>query len=114
MDTHSSSVRVAALGDYESVLPFQAIGVETVVVEADATEETVRAALLRVRREQVGILFLTEDLFARHRDVVDELNEQTSMTIIPIPDQSGTVGIGMESVRKCVEKAVGMDIFAVQ
>ena len=113
MDTRSSSIRVAALGDYESVLPFQAIGVETVVVEADSFE-AVKAALLRLQREQVGILFLTEQLFSEHRDLVDELNEQTSLSIIPIPNQAGSAGIGLESVRTCVERAGGMDIFAVQ
>lgn len=30
--------------------------------------------------------------------------------IIPIPDKDGSLGIGMESVKKAVERAVGADI----
>ncbi|HBG14640.1 MAG TPA: V-type ATP synthase subunit F, partial [Synergistaceae bacterium] len=37
-----------------------------------------------------------------------------SMSIIPIPGIKGSNGIGIKSIRDSVERAVGMDIFAVK
>ena len=33
-------------------------------------------------------------------------------SIVPIPGVSGNTGIGMENLKKCVEKAVGSDIIS--
>ena len=46
--------------------------------------------------------------------VVDEVNESTDMCIIPVPNQSGSMGVGLSSIRRNVERAVGMDIFGVK
>jgi len=36
------------------------------------------------------------------------------MCIIPVPNQSGSMGVGLSSIRRNVERAVGMDIFGVK
>ena len=43
-------------------------------------------------------------------DEVEEYNDQRLPAIIPIPGKEGSLGIGMTSVKKSVERAVGADI----
>ncbi|MCX7827875.1 MAG: hypothetical protein N2315_01530 [Thermanaerothrix sp.] len=114
MDTHRNLKGIGALGDYESVLPFQAIGLDAVVVSPDADDEEVRNAVHRFRTGGFAILFVTERVYASHREFLDEINDTEDLTVVPIPGIGGSMGLGMQSVRKCVERAVGMDIFAVQ
>ncbi|MCF0247416.1 MAG: V-type ATP synthase subunit F, partial [Synergistes sp.] len=38
-------------------------------------------------------------------------NEFTDLSVIPVPNQKGSMGTGLDSIRRSVERAVGMDIF---
>lgn len=114
MDTHRNLKGIGALGDYESVLPFQAIGLDTVVVSHDADEHEIRSALQRFRTVGVAILFVTEQVYEVHRELLDEVNDTEDISLVPVPGIGGSMGLGMQAVRKCVERAVGMDIFSVQ
>jgi V/A-type H+-transporting ATPase subunit F len=103
---------MAAMGDYDSVLPFQATGMETVVITAE-NRDSVPRIISRLVREGYAILFLEESLFADFATDADSVNEKESMSVIPIPGQSGAKGIGVASIRGSAERAVGMDIFNV-
>jgi V/A-type H+-transporting ATPase subunit F len=104
---------MAAMGSYDSVIPFQAIGIETVVV-GDENRNSVPQIVARFARNEYAILFLEESLFADFKDDMDTINESESLSIIPIPNQAGSLGVGVESIRSSTERAVGMDIFNVQ
>ena len=56
-------------------------------------------------------LFLEEPLYAEFRETVDEINEYSDISIIPVPNQTGSMDVGLQSIRRNVERAVGMDIF---
>ena len=103
---------MAAMGDYDSVLPFQAIGVEAVIVNAE-NRNSVPQIISRLARDQYAILFLEESLFADFAEDVDRINETEPLSVIPIPKQGISKGIGVESIRKSAERAVGMDIFNI-
>ena len=69
---------------------------------------------MRLAREQYVVVFLVDDLYRDNLELVEEVNESYSMSIIPIPGIKGSTGIGIKSIRDSVERAVGMDIFAVK
>ena len=104
---------MAAIGSYDSVLPFQAIGIETVVIGAENRGE-VPQMLSKYAHDRYAILFMEESLFSDFADDAEAINESEELSIIPIPNQSGSLGIGVASIRKSTERAVGMDIFNVQ
>lgn len=104
---------MAAIGSYDSVLPFQAIGIETMVIEAD-NRGSVPQIVSRYARDGYAILFMEESLFADFSKDVDAINESEAMSVVPIPNQAGSLGVGVESIRRSAERAVGMDIFNVQ
>lgn len=105
------SLPMAAIGSYEMVLPFQAVGVKTVVLDADK-RDTFEGILEKLARENYAVVFIQEDLFVDFPRKVEEINDNYPTSVLPIPGLSGTSGAGLESIRSSVEKAVGMDIFA--
>ncbi|MDR1650353.1 MAG: V-type ATP synthase subunit F [Synergistaceae bacterium] len=103
---------MAAMGDYDSVLPFRAIGMETVVISAE-NRDSVPRMISRLAREGYAILFLEESLFESFASDAEGVNETERLSVIPIPGQSGSLGVGAASIRRSAERAVGMDIFNV-
>ncbi len=101
--------KMAAIGFYDTVLPFQAAGVRPVPVETgkDAAEK-----LNLLVREDYGVVFVEEKFFIEQASLIDELVQNNPTSIIPIPGIRGSLGVGLDSVRSSVERAVGMDIFA--
>lgn len=108
MSEHSNGLRMAAIGDYESVLPFQAVGVEPYTPVDD-----IRELLLDLVRKSYAVVFVVDDLYEQHGDMFEEINESHKVSIIPIPGLKGSTGTGVKLIRNSVERAVGMDIFEV-
>ena len=104
---------MAAIGSYDSVLPFQAIGIETVVVSAE-NRGSIPQLINKFSRDEYAILFMEESLYVEYREDAEAVNEEDAISIIPIPNQAGSMGTGIQSIRKNTERAVGMDIFNVQ
>ncbi len=112
MATKKHDAPMAAVGSYDSVLPFQAIGIETVVIGAENRAD-VPQILSKYSRDAYAIVFVEESLCAEFSVDVDAINESEALSVIPIPNQAGSLGIGVESIRRSAERAVGMDIFNV-
>lgn len=104
---------MAAIGSYDCVLPFQAIGIEAVIIDSD-NRARVPQMLSRFSRDRYAVVFVEESIYAECMKDADEINGMEELSVIPIPGQTGSLGIGVESVRSSAERAVGMDIFNVQ
>ncbi|MDT8285271.1 MAG: V-type ATP synthase subunit F [Thermovirgaceae bacterium] len=109
MSDKISKLLMAAVGDFESVLPFQAVGVTPFTPEGG-----LRDLLIRLAKEQYAVVFLVDTFYVDNIDIVEEINENYRISIIPIPGIRGSTGIGIRNIRNSVERAVGMDIFAVK
>ncbi len=99
--------RIAVIGDRDSVLGFQALGLEACPVE---TVEEARQAIHRMAKENYAILYLTEQLAARLQPELARYQDALTPAIILIPGKEGSLGIGMANVKTAVERAVGADI----
>jgi V/A-type H+-transporting ATPase subunit F len=104
---------MAVIGDYEMVLPFQAVGVVPFVLNVQNYADF-PALLAKLTQEQYAVVFVQEDLFVAFPNAVEEANDNSSSSVVPIPGIRGSKGAGLGAIRSSVEKAVGMDIFAVQ
>jgi V/A-type H+-transporting ATPase subunit F len=104
---------MAAMGSYDLVMPFQAIGMETVVINAE-NKNSVPQLISKYARAQYAVLFMEESLFAEFKQDVDFVNESEALSVVPIPNQAGSLGVGVASIRDSAERAVGMDIFGVK
>jgi V/A-type H+-transporting ATPase subunit F len=101
---------MVALGGYDLVMPFQAVGMETAVVDND-NRDSVPRVVERYARDGYAILFIEESLYAEFKNDLETVNENEPLCVIPIPGQSGSLGIGLDAIRGSAERAVGMDIF---
>jgi V/A-type H+-transporting ATPase subunit F len=106
-----NALPMAAIGDYEMVLPFQAVGIKPVVLDA-ARRQGFGQILEDLARERYAVIFIQEDLFVDFTKKVEEINDAYDTSVLPLPGALGTTGAGLASIRNSVEKAVGMDIFA--
>ena len=99
--------KIGVIGDRESILGFKAVGLD--VFPIDDPDEA-KKTLKRIAKEDFAIIYITEQIYQYMMDEVDEYTDSRLPAIIPIPGKDGTLGIGMTSVKKSVERAVGADI----
>ena len=99
--------KIAVIGDRESVLAFKAVGLE--VFPTDYADEA-KKILKKAAKEDYAIIYITENLYQYMEKEVDEYTDSRLPAVIPIPGKDGSLGIGMTSVKKSVERAVGADI----
>lgn len=99
--------KIGVIGDKESVLGFRSVGLD--VFPCDEADEA-RHTLKKIAKEDYAIIYITEKLYQFMEKEVDEYKDSRLPAIIPIPGKDGNVGIGMSSLKKSVERAVGADI----
>ncbi len=110
MANQGTGYSMAAVGEYETVLPFQAVGIRPCIVK-DSDLSVVEEVLRKLALERYVVVFIQENLYFGIAEGIDELNREYSTSFIPVPGLRGSTGMGLESIRSSVERAVGMDIF---
>ena len=99
--------KIAVVGEKESVLGFKAVGFE--VYEADVPQNA-QSIIDRLAEKQYGVIFITEQTLQPIKHILEKYKDCRIPAIIPIPGRKGSLGLGLTSVKKSVERAVGADI----
>lgn len=99
--------RIAIIGDKASVMGFKVLGFEAVAVSDAAAA---RQALHRLVREGYAIIYVAESTAVDILDAINDYADRRSPAIVLIPGSQGSLGVGMEKMRRAAEKAVGVDI----
>ena len=99
--------RIAVIGDWDTVMGFKALGLETYPVTGAAEA---REVIHRLAGEDCAIIYLTEKLSLELRDVIDRYKDELKPAIILIPGREGSMGIGKADIKRSIERAVGADI----
>ena len=99
--------KIAVMGDYDSIYGFAALGLKICPV----TDPAEGAKLLKkLAEDKTAVVYITEALASEMKETLLGYDDELLPAIIPIPGVSGNTGIGMASVKKSVERAVGSDI----
>ncbi len=99
--------RIGVIGDRESVLGFKAVGLEVFPCDSSGEAEKV---FKEIAEDSFAIIYITEALYKGLETEIAEYTDRRLPAVIPIPDKDGVLGVGMENVKKAVERAVGADI----
>lgn len=101
--------KIAAMGDKDSIYGFASLGVKIYPV----TDPAEGAKLLRrLADEGFGVIYITEQLAEGMAAEIERYASKPLPSIVPVPGIRGNTGLGMNSVSKFVEKAVGSDILS--
>ena len=99
--------KIAVIGDPSSVMIFKAIGLDVFYEEKEAQIEQ---RIHKLADQGYAAIYITEKAAELAQEAIDIYTTATFPAIIPIPSNTGVLGIGMNKLKSNVEKAVGADI----
>lgn len=99
--------RIAVMGDRDSIYGFGALGVDIYPL---SDEEEAAKIFKKLADDHYAVIYITEAWMSKLEKETERYAESMLPAVIPIPGISGNTGMGISSVRKTVEKAVGSDI----
>ncbi len=98
---------LAVIGDKDSLLAYKATGADTFAVIND--DEAYEA--LKKCARNYKIIFITEEFcIGQCAELIERYKTKAYPICLPIPGVKGCSGIGMEGIKKDVEKAIGTDV----
>ena len=101
----SCMYKIAVIGDYDSICGFLALGIDIYPLEMP---EELPTLIKRLAQNNYAIIYVVETPLLAVE--IEKYQDVKIPAIIPIPGISGSLGIGLENVKKSVERAVGSDI----
>lgn len=102
-----AAYRIAAVGDWESVMGFRALGLDVYPVSGP---EEARRQISELAKSDCAVIYLTERLASGLSDVLARYQDALRPAIILIPGRDGSLGMGKRALQSAVERAVGADI----
>lgn len=101
--------KIAAMGDKDSIYGFASLGINIFPV----TDPVEGAHTLRHLADNgYGVIYITEQLAEGMFEEIERYASKPLPAIVPVPGVRGNTGLGLNSVSKFVEKAVGSDILS--
>lgn len=101
--------KIAVIGDKDSILGFKSLGLDVFFVsDSKETADTI----LKCAHEEYKLIFITEQAASEVKSTIDKFKSVPFPAITLIPNNKGTLGIGLASINENVEKAVGANIFS--
>ncbi len=99
--------KIGVVGDKDSILAFKAIGIDVFpVLDSDEARKIVDT----LAAKKYGVIFITEQIAKDLDETIERYNRELLPAIILIPNNQGTLNIGMQRISDNVEKAVGVNI----
>ena len=110
MKENEKTYKAAVIGDQDSILGFNALGMDIFPAEK---AQTVSKLLDELAESGYAAIFITEPLAEMVKDKLAFYREKELPAIVPIPSVRGATGMGMQQVKDSVQKAVGIDILGI-
>ncbi|MBE6067605.1 MAG: V-type ATP synthase subunit F [Clostridium lundense] len=99
--------KIGVVGDKDSILAFKALGIDVFPV---LDSEEARKVVDTLAAKKYGVIFITEQVAKDLDETIERYNRELIPAIILIPNNQGTLNIGMQRINDNVEKAVGVNI----
>ncbi len=103
--------KIGVIGEKDAVLGFSALGFSVFPVES---REQAGEVLKELAKDNYAVIYITEQTAVGIKNEINQYREKRFPAVIPIPGIQGSLGIGMQGIKKSVEKAVGADILFME
>ncbi len=100
-------LKVAVIGDYDSIYGFGALGLDIYPAEDKAEAEPL---FRKLADGNYPIIYITESLAEQMKEEIEKYKEKVTPAVILIPGVMGNTGAGVQGVKDSVEQAIGSDI----
>lgn len=100
-------LKIAAIGDRESVSGFKAIGMD---IFSPYGKDDCRSTLKKICDGNYAIIYITEEFAEYCPDIIQKYASSLTPAIILIPGVKNNTGEGMRQLSLSVEKAVGSQL----
>ena len=100
-------LKVAVIGDYDSIYGFGALGLDIYPAEDKAEAEQL---FRKLADGNYPIIYITESLAEQMKEEIEKYKEKVTPAVILIPGVMGNTGAGVQGVKDSVEQAIGSDI----
>ena len=100
--------KIGVVGDKDSILSFKALGIDVYPV---ITKEEARSTMDEMSIKDYGMIFVTEQVAVMIESTIERYNREVLPAVILIPNNQGSLGIGLKKIDEYVEKAIGSNIF---
>lgn len=100
--------KTAVIGDRDSIICFMSLGFS--VFEAENAEDAAKTLHSIASHGSFAVIFITEDIASKIADDIARYKDAALPAITVIPSKRGSAGMGSESMRDAVIRAVGADI----
>jgi V/A-type H+-transporting ATPase subunit F len=99
--------KIGIVGNKDSILGFKALGVQVFPVdEASDVENTLKTMV----QDGFSLIYVTEKAAQKAESLIHGYRSSVLPIIISVPDHSGSLGLGMQSLKETTIKAIGADI----
>lgn len=102
-----STSNIAIVGDRDSIFCFRAVGVDVFPV---VKPDEVKAVFEEVSQRGYAVIFVTEQSAVHIEEKLAEAAWRPLPSVMLIPNNQGSLGLGVEGLREVVKRAVGADI----
>lgn len=99
---------VAAIGSSDVIILFNAVGIRTFLADDPVQVDKI---IFDLANDNYKIIYVSEEIYEVIPETLEKYKNITFPIIIPIPTTEEGKGIGLQKIKKNVEKAIGFDIF---
>ena len=98
--------KAAVIGRHDDILAYKAVGFTAYDIEESEFKDIIK----NLDKQQYAVIFVTEEIYEQNAEIIDKYTDSVLPAIIAISGTKGTTGMGMMNIRRCTERAIGMDI----
>jgi len=101
------ATKLAAVGEYDVIMPFKAVGIE--IYPVTSSGEFIQK-VMELIDEGVGVIFLSDKFLDDAESIFEKVSARPLPCIIAIPGPLGATEFARKRMRNLVKKACGVDI----
>lgn len=101
-------IEIAAISDQDSIILFNAIGINTHIVRSASEAEKI---IFELASNDCKIIYISEKLYLSIPESIERYRHSPFPILIPMPVGQEKLNVGRKKIKDNVEKAIGIDIF---